>query len=65
MPYHRGVLETYLLSHKHLACLGKQSQGREMVGRLIQRGLFVVNDVKEDYEFWLGGQTQTLAEQKK
>lgn len=35
-----------------------------MVGRLIQRGLFVVNDVKEDYEFWLGGQIQTLAEKK-
>jgi hypothetical protein len=34
-----------------------------MVGRLIQRGLFVVNDVKEDYEPWLGGQTQRLAEE--
>jgi hypothetical protein len=34
-----------------------------MVGRLIQRGLFVVNDVKEDYEFWLGGRTQRLAEE--
>lgn len=24
-----------------------------MVGKLIQRGLFVANNVKEDYEFWL------------
>ena len=47
-------------NHNHFTPLGKQSQGR----RLIQRGPFVVNDVKEDV-FLLKGQTQKLAELKK
>ena len=49
-------------NHNHFTPLGMQSQGRERRS-LIQTGLFVMNDVKEDV-FLLKGQTQKLAELK-